>query len=41
MAFSVFVEALNLRVRRKTAPVDPVHLHEPMSVEDPASVGVP
>jgi predicted tellurium resistance membrane protein TerC len=26
MAFSVFVEALNIRMRRKTAPV---HLHEP------------
>jgi len=40
MAFSVFVEALNLRTRRKKAPVEPVHLHEPMSVEDPATVGV-
>lgn len=40
MAFSVFVEALNIRTRNKKAPVKPVILHEPMSVEDPATVGV-
>jgi len=31
MAFSVFVEVLNIRVRRKTK--DPVHLHDKMSPE--------
>ena len=40
MTFSVFVEALNLRTRRKKEPVEPVQLHEPLSVEDPAAVGV-
>jgi predicted tellurium resistance membrane protein TerC len=35
MAFSVFVEALNIRMRKKTAPV---HLHEPYAPEaKPAS----
>ena len=40
MAFSVFVEALNIRALRKRPAPEPVHLHEPMSVEDPATVGV-
>jgi predicted tellurium resistance membrane protein TerC len=31
MTFSVFVEALNLRVRSKKKPVEPVHLREPIS----------
>lgn len=38
MTFSVFVEALNLRVKRNKA--EPVKLHERFEVEDPASVGV-
>jgi predicted tellurium resistance membrane protein TerC len=29
MAFSVVVEMLNIRARKKSKPADPVHLHEP------------
>lgn len=39
MAFSMFVEALNIRARRKRQ-TEPVHLKQPMSVGDPAEVGV-
>ena len=35
MAFSVLVEVLNMRLRKK--PKEPVHLHNPYSEEDPAS----
>jgi predicted tellurium resistance membrane protein TerC len=31
MTFSVFVEVLNLRVRSKKKPVEPVHLREPIT----------
>ncbi|MEL6984217.1 MAG: TerC family protein [Actinomycetota bacterium] len=31
MAFSVFVEALNIGVRRKKRPQDPIHLHEKLT----------
>jgi predicted tellurium resistance membrane protein TerC len=36
MGFSVFVEAINLRVRRKA---EPVHLHEPYVAESAAAAG--
>jgi predicted tellurium resistance membrane protein TerC len=36
MGFSVFVEAINLRLRRKSAPV---HLHEPYIATEPAKPG--
>ncbi len=39
MAFSVFVEALNIRSRSVT-PEKRVHLHQPYTVDDPADVGV-
>jgi len=40
IAFSVFVEMLNLRAKaRKKAKVEPVHLHEPI-VEEPAQPAV-
>ena len=33
MAFSVFVEALNIGVRRRSRPQEPVHLHEKLTPE--------
>jgi len=36
MGFSVFVEAINLRLRRKS---EPVHLHEPYIATEPAKPG--
>ena len=33
MAFSVFVEALNIGVRRRARQQDPVHLHEKLTPE--------
>jgi predicted tellurium resistance membrane protein TerC len=33
MAFSVFVEVLNIGVRRRATPTEPVHLHEKLTPE--------
>jgi predicted tellurium resistance membrane protein TerC len=36
MAFSVFVEVLNIGTRRKKKPVEPLHLREPIIDENAA-----